>query len=110
MMMPQAIDQSEIDAIKAKYEEEMKANPAIAVALQMTMEGEIAKTIARQRKEALEAGGELAERIKAENEEMRKQAEAAMASISPEQLAAIKEAQEKAKAEFERRKAELDSL
>lgn len=84
MNLPKAINQAEIDAITADYERKIAADPSLEVYYRTQCETEVVQAIGRQRAEALAAGGPLAEQIKAENEELRRQAEALRAQIPDE--------------------------
>lgn len=76
MKMPEPIDQAEIDAIKEKYEQKIARQPELEAVFRTRMDFEVAETIGRQRQEAIDAGGELGARIKAENEALLKEYEA----------------------------------
>ena len=105
--MPQAVDQEAVDKIQKKYDKllEMNKNDQDATNyLKTQCQLEIIKTIRKQRDDAIAAGGELGEKIKAEDEEYKLRAEKAVRSkYSVEEWAAIKKRE--AEIEEERRKA-----
>lgn len=85
MELPKPLNEAEIDEIKAKYARLCEnAGDVEKITLQLKCDEEVAAAIARQRQDAIDAGGPLGERVKAENERMKAEAEALMASIQPE--------------------------
>lgn len=85
------INQAEIDEIIAKYDAQIAQFPAMEASSRALQQMEIEKAIMRQRQEAIAAGGELGERIKAENEAAMKEAMEALAKIDPAVLERAKQ-------------------
>ena len=88
MKMPEPIYPEAIEKIKAEYREKINAEPneIIKQAIQVQCNSAVAAEIGRQRQEAIEQGGELGERIKAENEALKKELDAKLAKIDPKVL------------------------
>lgn len=96
MDMLEPIDPEEIEKIRQKYEEKIaKAGEEFRSVYECSRDMEIAEAIGRQRQEAIAAGGELGERIRAENEAAAREAEARFAEISRQQAEAKKEERKK---------------
>ena len=87
-----------VEKIKAEYRLKIDTQPneMLKKALQINCDNEVAKEIGRQRQEAIEQGGELGERIKAENEALKKELDAEWAKIDPEIIAEARKFQEEA--------------
>lgn len=77
------IDPEEIKRIEAEYDKKIsrQTDPAIRSAYEIQKESAVAEAIGRQRQEAIEKGGPLAEKIKAENEAAMAQAREEMKKI-----------------------------
>ncbi|MCQ2420256.1 MAG: hypothetical protein MJ118_03905 [Clostridia bacterium] len=93
MQMPEPIYPELVEKIKADYQKQLDAatSDTLKATIQMQCDFAVAQEIGRQRREAIEQGGELGERIKAENDEMQKKLEAEM---DPKLLAEIRKRQE----------------
>ena len=77
-----------VEKIKAEYRAKIDAEPdeTMKKVFQIRCDSAVAEEIGRQRKEAIEQGGELGERIKAENEALKKEMDAEFAKIDPKVL------------------------
>lgn len=94
-----------IEKIKAEYKIKIDTAPEeMKAVFQTQCDMEVAAEIGKQRQEAILQGGELGERIKAENEAMMKELEKSYGEIDPEILAAAKKKQEELEANLRRPK------
>lgn len=89
-----------VEKIKESYRTKIDAEPneTMKKIIQLECDKAVAAEIGRQRQEAILQGGPLAERIKAENEAAKKEADAFMASFDPKVLEEARRMQAEAEA------------